>query len=130
MDIEVFTLCEAAADYQGRLNILGIFDTIFSPNIPAAHPHCAIAIRLRFRKAEEGKHSLVIRIVDQDGKTTIWDLSGDFTISFSENDFFGAINLVANLNDFTFNRYGEYNINLVVDSQAVSTLPFRVKQSA
>ena len=38
VDIEIFTLCDAAADYQGRLNILGVFDTIFAPQMPASHP--------------------------------------------------------------------------------------------
>ncbi|MDB6032554.1 MAG: hypothetical protein JWM16_2892, partial [Verrucomicrobiales bacterium] len=38
MEIQVAVLCDAATDYQGKLNILGTFDTIFTAQMPAVHP--------------------------------------------------------------------------------------------
>ena len=97
MDLEVFTLCDAAADYQGRLSILGIFDTIFAASLPALHPQCSVALRIRFSKVEEGKHNLVLHIVDNDGNMIIPPLNGDFGIQLPGNDRHGTINLVLNL---------------------------------
>jgi hypothetical protein len=130
MEIEVFTLCDAAADYLGRLSILGVFDTIFAANLPALHPQCAVALRIRFSKVEEGKHSLALHIVDNDGKMIIPPLNGEFGIQLTGNDRHGAINLVLNLQGLPFNRYGEYAINLAIDSHELDSLPFWVKQPA
>jgi len=39
MYIEVMSLCDAATEAQGKLNILGTFDTIFSQKLPDNIPH-------------------------------------------------------------------------------------------
>jgi len=128
MEIQVFALCDAAADYQGRLSILGIFDTIFAANLPAVHPQCSVALRIQFSKVEEGKHNLTLHIVDYDGNMIIPPLSGEFGIELAENDQHGMINLVLNLQGLSFNRYGEYAINLAIDSHELGSLSFWVKQ--
>jgi hypothetical protein len=130
MQTEVFTLCDAAADYQGRLSILGIFDTIYAESLPALHPQCAVALRMRFRKTEEGKHSLTLHIVDTDGNMIIPPLTGEFGIKLAENERHGMINLILNLQGLTFNRYGEYAVNLAIDNHELDSLPFWVKQPA
>jgi len=128
MDREVFTLCDAAADYQGRLSILGIFDTIYATTLPAVHLQCTVAVRIRFQKIEEGKHTLTLHVVDTDGKTVIPPLNGEFTIQLVGNDRQGAINLVLNLQGLLFNRYGEYAVNLAVDNHHLGNVPFWIKQ--
>lgn len=128
MEVEVFTLCDAAADYQGRLSILGIFDTIFAENLPALHPQCSVALRIRFSKVEEGKHSLTLHIVDYDGNMIVPPLNGEFGIQLLGNDRRGMINLVLNLQGLPFNRYGEYAVNLAIDNHELDSLPFWVKQ--
>ena len=128
MEREVFTLCDAAADYQGRLSILGIFDTIFAGQLPAVHPQCAVALRLRFTKIEAGKHTLTLHIVDSDGKLLGPPLNGEFTIQLNDNSRVGTINLVLNLQGLSFNNYGEYAINVAVDSHEIGSLTFWVRQ--
>jgi hypothetical protein len=128
MELEIFTLCDAAADYQGRLSILGVFDTIFAVNLPSTHPHCSVALRLRLKKTEEGKHTLKLHIVDNDGQMITPEISGEFTVQLQENERQGTINLVLNLQGLTFNRYGEYAINLAIDSHELGSLPFWVRQ--
>ena len=68
MNIEAFLLCDAATDQQAKLNILGAFDIVFAKKVPAIHPACAVALRIRFQKIEEGNHSIRIYIIDEDGK--------------------------------------------------------------
>ncbi len=130
MNLEVFVLCDAAVDYQGRLSILGVFDAIFAANLPAVHPQCAVALRIRFSKVEEGKHNLTLHIVDYDGNMIIPPLNGDFGIQLIGNDQHGAINLVLNLQGLSFSRYGEYVVNLAIDNHKLDSLPFWVKQPA
>ncbi len=128
MEIEVFTLCDAAADYQGRLSILGIFDTIFAANLPAVHPHCAVALRFRVKKIEMGNHSLVLHIVDDNGSLIIQELKGELAIQIPAENPVGTINLVLNLEGLTFNNYGEYAVNLAIDGHEMASLPFWVRK--
>lgn len=130
MNTEVFTLCDAAADYQGRLSILGIFDAIFAENLPALHPQCTVALRIRFSKVEEGRHGLTLHIVDSDGNMIIPPLNGDFGIQLPGNEQHGTINLVLNLQGLPLNRYGEYAVNLAIDNHELDSLPFWVKRPA
>ena len=60
MTIQLAVLCDAATDYNGKLNILGTFDTIFAQQFPAAHPQCSVALRVSYTKMEEGNHTLKI----------------------------------------------------------------------
>ena len=54
MNIQVAVLCDAATDDQGKLNILGAFDTINALTLPAIHPQCAIALRVTFTSGTVG----------------------------------------------------------------------------
>jgi len=128
MEIEVFTLCDAAADYQGRLSILGIFDTVFANNLPSIHPACTIAVRLRFDAAEAGYHRLALHIVDTDGSAIIPALQGEFNVQINNpNDLQAAANLVLNLQGVQFSKYGEHAVKLLIDNRVERTIPFWVK---
>lgn len=81
MQLEILTLCDAAADYQNKLSLLGAFDTVTAPSFPATHPQCAIALRLRFTRIEEGTHSLRIHVVDQDGALIMPSLDGQLSVT-------------------------------------------------
>ena len=48
MNIQVAVLCDAATDDNGKLNLLGAFDTIYTQQLPAIHPQCSIALRVTF----------------------------------------------------------------------------------
>ena len=67
MNIQVAVLCDAATDDNGKLNLLGAFDTIYTQQLPAIHPQCSIALRVTFFSGDEGKHSLQLNFVDADG---------------------------------------------------------------
>ncbi len=128
MDIEIFTLCDAAADYQGRLNILGVFDTIFAPQMPAAHPFCSVALRIRFQKTEAGQHRLTVHIVNIDGNLLIPAIEGAIGIEILGNSQIASANVVLNLGQLQFKTYGEYAINLAIDGRQEASLPFWVRE--
>jgi len=130
MDIEIFTLCDAATDYQGRLCILGVFDTIFAQNLPAIHAQCAVALRMRFQKIEEGTHTLTLHIVNEDGVMIIPALNGQFIGQMPGNEREGTINVVLNLQGLNFTAYGQYEVNLAIDNINPKSIPFWIKQPA
>lgn len=128
MEIEIFTLCDAAADYQGRLNILGVFDTIFASQMPARHPFCSVALRIRFQMTERGQHRLTLHIVDDDGNLVIPAIVAAFSVEIPSNSQIASANLVLNLGQLQFKNYGEYAINLAIDGRQEASLPFWVKE--
>ena len=128
MDIEIFTLCDAATDYQGRLCILGVFDTIFASNLPAIHAQCAVALRMRFQKIEEGTHTLTLHIVNEDGVMVIPALNGQFVVQMPGTEREGTINVVLNLQGLNFTAYGQYEVNLAIDNINPKSIPFWIKQ--
>ena len=123
MKVELFVLCDAAADYNGKLNILGTFDTIWAKQIPAVHPQCAIALRVRFSRIEEGDHMVRINIVDEDGKAVIPSLEAGIHVQFREMPSSVSMNMIFNIQGLKINNYGEYSIDLAINGRHEASLP-------
>jgi len=128
MNIEAFLLCDCATDYQGKLNVLGAFDNIYSKKIPTVHPACTVAARIRFAKIEEGNHKLRIDVIDQDGKSIIPRLDGNISVRVKEDVGSSVVNLILNLQRLKFEVYGEYRIDLAIDGKVEGSLPFAVRE--
>ena len=128
MDIEIFTLCDAAADYSGRLNILGVFDTIFATQVPAMHPLLSVVFRARFKRIEAGAHPVMLHVVDDDGGMVVPPLEGRLDVQMPAGLQVASANLVFNFGNVQFSKFGEYAINIAIDNQEVGSLPFWVKK--
>ncbi len=128
MSVEIFSLCDAATDQHGKLNILGAFDAIFMKDMPAVHPQCAVALRIRFQRIEQGKHKITLHLVDDDGKLLIPSLDADLDIKVPPNQDSVAINLVLNLHGLKIEKYGSYAINLAIDGRQEASIPLYIKE--
>jgi len=123
MNIEAFLLCDAATDQQGKLNVLGAFDTVFAKEMPATHPACTVATRIRFEKAEEGEHKVRLQIIDIDGKPVSPKLEGNIAVRVPDGADSSAVNLVLNIQGQKFERYGKFRIDLAIDGKVEASLP-------
>lgn len=128
MKIEVFALCDAATDSRGKLNILGTFDQIYAGKMPVVHPACAIALRMRFDKMEEGPHKVNIQLVNPDGIPVFKPMEGEVHPRMAEEIDSAAVNLILNFQHMKFEEFADYQINLAVDDVSVATLPLRVRE--
>ncbi len=126
MNIEIFTLCDAATDSGGKLNILGAFDRIFAGSMPAIHPLCAVAVRIRFARVEEGKHRLNVTFGDADGKLVLPGLEASIGIRFGSEDTSAAANVVLCIQKLKLDSFGEYTIDLAIDGRQEGSLPLFV----
>lgn len=123
MDIEIFTLCDAATESAGKLNILGSFDRIITRQMPAVHPHCAIALRVRFDRIEEGEHRVRINLVNDDGKPVFPGLDGNIGVKMPPDGQSVCANMILNLNGLKFEKAGQYSIDLAIDGRHEKSLP-------
>lgn len=128
MQIEVFSLCDAATVENGKLNILGAFDTIMASKVPVVHPHCTIALRFRFKSIEGGEHDISVKFVDVDGGHVIPPAKGVIKTKYAKGQRTSAANMVLNLQGLKIEKFGEYSIDLAVKGRNVASIPFFVKE--
>ena len=123
MEIEIFTLSDFAQDANGKLTIVGTFDSIHSKQFPCTHQACSIASRLRFSEKESGDHSIRLRLIDTAGKELIKPIEGQMNIAKPKNSQFSTVNLVFNFNQLKFENPGRYSFELYIDGDWKSGLP-------
>jgi len=128
MTIQVAVLCDAATDYNGKLNLLGTFDTIYAPQMPTQHAQCSIAIRIAFDRIEEGTHNLNLNFVDEDGLPIMQSMQIPVEVVFPADATFISRNLIVNILQLTFAKAGLYSVDLSLDDRALSSIPLAVKQ--
>jgi hypothetical protein len=125
VDIEIFTICDAATISCGKLNILGSFDRLNSKRFPFQHPDCAVAIKVRFENSESGDHVMEVRFIDLDGQKIVPSQELKIRVTPSE----GQRHLHMHISQFEglpFQKPGEYYVDLVVDKEVRSRIPLFV----
>jgi len=128
MKVEVLTLCDAATDSHGKLNVLGSFDTILAPQTPVTHPAGSIAVRVRFERIEEGPHAIRLTFADEDGKYVLPPMDGSVTVRFRPEDTTTVANLILNMQQVKLEQFGEYTIDLAIDGRQEGSIPLYVRQ--
>lgn len=126
MQLEIFAICDAAADYAGRLTVMGAFEGIAGGQVPLARERCSVAIRMRFEHHESGDHRLALRLLNPDGQLIVPEINAGFTVRFSRDRSSLAVNLVFNLNQLRFAEFGEHAVELWLDDGDVARLPLMI----
>lgn len=127
MILEIFAICDAATVSGGKLNILGAFDSIYASEAPIVHSQCAMAVRLRFSRIEEGQHQIKVNLIDEDGKPVWPGLDGKIGVRFSGEDDSAVTNFIVNMHQLKFERFGTYSMNLALDGRHEASLPLVIK---
>jgi len=127
MNTQVAVLCDAATDDRGKLNLLGAFDTICAQQMPAVHPHCAVALRFSFTTLDEGSHTLKLTFMDADGRGIMPPVEVPVTVSLPEDLHLGARNFIFNFQQLRFDNPGFYAVDVQWDNAPVANIPLQVK---
>lgn len=129
MDIQIATLCDFAADYNGKLVISGTFDTLAARALPVVHPSCALAMRFCFTQEDVGRHKLSINIINEDGEAldpANMPIEPEFEVKMPKDIPFNTRNMVMNLQGLRFSEDGIYSIDIGYDGELMMRLPLRV----
>jgi hypothetical protein len=127
MNIQVAILCDAATDDNGKLNLLGAFDTIYAPQMPAVHPQCAVALRVAFMSGDEGEHKLALNFVDADGRAILPAIEIPVTVALPDDAYFLTRNFIVNIQQLKFAEAGLYSVDLRFDGESRANIPLQVK---
>lgn len=128
LKVELFSLCDAATESGGKLNILGVFDSLGAREVPVNHPHCAIALRLRFSRIESGSHNIRVSIVDQDGRPVLPHFNENIEVRMLESEESSVANLILGFAPLRFDAFGRFSIDLAVDGRQECALPLYVRK--
>jgi hypothetical protein len=127
MTIQVATLCDAATDYGGKLNILGTFDTIVARQFPVFHPQCTIALRLVFDRNEEATHQIVLNFIDDDGRSIMPSIEMGVDVRMPPDSLHVARNFIIHIQQMKFDRAGHYAIGVMMDNALLTSMPLQVR---
>lgn len=127
MRLEVLSLCDAATEAGGKLNILGAFDRLWAHQVPVVHPHCSVALRIRFDRIEEGPHKFRVTLADEDGHLVIEPLESVLDIRFGPDEVSLPVNLILFIHQLKLHRYGDYAVDVTVDGFHLGSIPLAVR---
>ena len=129
MDFQVATLCDFAADYNGKLVVNGTFDTLAARQLPVVHPHCSLALRICFTPEDIGHHKFSIVIINDDGQPLDpknMPIEPEFDVKLPDNAPFITRNIVMNLQGLRFPAAGLYSLDISCDGELSVRLPLRI----
>ena len=128
MNIQVAVLCDAATDDNGKLNLLGAFDLIYTQQLPAVRPQCSIALRVTFGQEEEGDHKLRLNFVDADGQPVMPNVVEiPIKVLLPADSHFGTRNFIVNIQQLKLPSPGLYSVDVLLDDKAQASIPLLVK---
>lgn len=127
MTIQIAVLCDAATDYNGKLNLLGTFDTILTSQLPAIHPQCSIALRICFTRIEEGSHKMKMNFVDEDGKLVMPSIDMPLDVAIPPDAAYVVRNFVINIQQLKFEKPGQYSVDLAFNGRHEMSIPLTVR---
>ena len=127
MNIQVAVLCDAATEDNGKLNLLGAFDTIYTPQMPAVHPQCAVALRVTFMSGDEGERKLKLNFVNADGKSIMPPIEIPVAVSLPDDVLFLTRNFIVNIQQLKFAEAGLYSVDVRLDDKSQGNIPLSVK---
>ena len=128
MKLEVFTLCDAATECSGKLNVLGSFDHIWAREAPVTYSMCAVAAKIRFERVEEGAHRLRINFADEDGKLVVPNIETQVEVRIPPGENTAVANVILNLHQIKLPSYGEYALDLAIDGRQEGSIPLYVRE--
>ena len=105
MEIRLFTLCDGAYNYNGKLTVVGTIDNIKVQRFPCSIS-IGVALKLVFAPNEVGDKHIVLDFINSDNISILppFDFQGDVKIQDGE----GKIAIAGNINGVPIEREGIY----------------------
>src|SRR5881392_3959705 len=124
MEVKLALLADGAnVSREGKLNLLGIFDTLFARSFPTTHPQMQLVIRFEAAAHEAGSTRQVeIQLVAGDGNV-LFRLPGALTVQPPGLGDAIRMDHVLTLNHVQFERPGRYRFDVLVDGRVAAAVP-------
>ncbi len=128
MDVTLAALADSAnISQEGKLNILGEFNQIHAPSVPALHSSMALVLRLEAGPVEYGQEKRVeIRLVDADGNSVLDVGTATVPVPNAGPGKRARIVTVLNIQNTVLESYGDYVFVVLVNGDEKATVPLEL----
>lgn len=123
MTVELFTLCDGAYNYNGKLTIVGSLTSVTVEKIPA-RIQMSVAIRMRVEAEENGSRQFKLRFVNPDKTIIPARIVADLELSPSEE--ISYINFAGTIQGLPIGQEGVYMTEVLIDDNCIGTYPFSI----
>lgn len=128
MRVIIAALAEEVRESEGKLDILGLFSTIWAQGEPPiVHPEMQLVLRFEFNPDETGDKEIRIKLVDEHGRT-IFAVSAGMDVPQMPRGEQTTLTQIITLQNVYFPKFGRYEFRINVDS-ADTRMPVRVIQA-
>jgi hypothetical protein len=134
MDVALALLADFAnQSVDGKLNVLGVFDTIYAAQYPAVHPEMKLVIRFRLHPAEleEPPKRIQIQLRDDQGKK-VAELGGEIKVVLPEggppSGEMVSSDFILGINGLPLEHPGSYEFVVLVNSDVKASVPLKAAQ--
>jgi len=117
---------------ERKLNILGVFDRIWSDRYPAVHPEMKLVLRFELHPAElDQTKKIQIQLRDDEGRQ-LFELAGDAVVSRSGGAPLGEMvhmDQILGINGMRIERAGRYEFVVLVNGEVKGQVPPAARSS-
>ena len=127
MDVSLAILADYAnVTREGKLNVLGIFDTIHARQFPCKHVHMHLVMQFSAALTEQAKtRDLAVVLIDPDGRQ-LMRCEGKVQLRTQQGGAGLRCTQILQLLNTTFTGPGDHEIHIMLDGQRADTVPLRV----
>jgi len=125
--INFIHVCDYASPGEvGKLNVLGIFESIFPNTVPYIHPQLYIVTNVSIKKT--GNYKQIIKIVrDEDNLEIIKPL--EFNVLSEQLPTSGSeakVGFIGQMNSINFEKFGTYVVQVFIDTLKIGEVKINV----
>ncbi len=129
MEVDLAVIADAAnVSQEGKLNILGVFDTIWAREFPFRHGTMVFVVRVTASFIEAGSHPMEVRLNDADGRR-LFKAEGPLQVTGGAPGRPVRPHLIMGLSGITFTEPGDYSFEVIVDGRHLRSVPLHVVQA-
>lgn len=114
---------------DGKLNVIGVFSTIWSKEFPAVHARAYLVLQFEIGDADVGEHSLSIQLRGP-AKNLIHEIDGSFVGALDPNGSKAVAVVQAEYVNLRLPSEGLYEARVIVDKKTIERIGVLVKKRA
>jgi hypothetical protein len=125
VNIPLALLADSAnVSVEGKLNVVGCFDTIFASSFPAQHHGSVLVFRINTSAVDQaGERSLDLRLVHD--TSTVLEGKFPFSVPESHSDLTSTIGVIVQLPTIPLPEPGAYVFQASIEGTEGAYVPFR-----
>jgi hypothetical protein len=129
MEVVMVLLADAAnVSREGKLNVLGVFDTIYARSFPTSHAHMQLVLRFEAAAQEAGSSRALEVVLEAPDDRVLFRLPATISVPRHEVGETVRVDHILTLTNVPFEQPGRYRFRVALAGAPEVSVPLRVEQ--